>query len=229
MTENGLAVIYNRSHAEITKWKTSLIDFVNTLKAEPTKEEIKINQFADNSKYIPIGIVEGKLDHFFNGLWETKDFKWQVIVNEIVCSIQLRVFHPDAGTWIERTGTAAVQIQLKAEYEMIDGKRVKKPVDVLDVSKKIVNTLQKDLPHAKAEAIKNATKSLGEIFGRNLNREFEDHTEIMTVEDAEIKITSIEDKAELNTFYNSLPSVMKSDKRIKKLLLDQQTLIKNKQ
>ena len=34
-----------------------------------------------------------------------------------------------------------------------------------------------DLPHAKAEAIKNAAKSLGAIFGRNLARKATDTTD----------------------------------------------------
>ena len=205
--------------------KTELTEFVNTLKAEPPADQIKINTLANNSKYIPIGWVESKLDYLFHGLWETKNFQWSVIVNEIACSITLRVFHPIAGIWIERTGTAAVQIQLRAEYEMKDGQRVKKAVDVLDVSKKIANTVQKDLPHAKAEAVKNAARSLGESFGRNLNRDL-DEQEVATVDDAEILIGSIDNLKELSEYYKSLPSLMKADPRVKAALKKQETFLK---
>jgi len=219
-----LPELYQRSPAT---WKAGVIDFINALKSEPEDRQIKLNKFADNSKYLPIGYVEEKLDYYFN-LWKTTDFQWSVVVNEIVCSIQLHVFNPIAGMWIERTGTAAVQIQLSAQYEVIDGKRVKKPVDVMDVSKKIANTLQKDFPHAKAEAIKNAAKSLGNIFGRNLNRDIEDQTkENISLEDAEIQIQSIDDKMELNKFYKDLPSAMRDDIRIRKALKDQEQFIKN--
>jgi hypothetical protein len=131
-----------------------------------------------------------------------------------------------ANVWIERIGVGATQIQLRSETGE-DGK--KKPVDVTDVSKKIPNTVQKDLPHAKAEAIKNAAKSLGRLFGRDLNRDTDDAREVMTIEDAEIKITSCETKKELLEFYNSLPNTMKSDKRIKKIFLEQQTILNKQQ
>lgn len=218
-----------RTKEDLTRWEAELTSFINVLKASPTKDEILVNKFADNSLYIPIGMVESKLDYLFNGLWETKEFNYSVIVNELVCSLQLRVFHPKAMVWIERTGVGAVQIQLKAEYEVDEeGKRTKKAVDVLDVSKKIANTLTKDFPHAKAEALKNAAKSLGNILGRDLNRKFEDIQETLTIEDAEVKITSIESKKELTEFYATLPPAMKSDPRIKKVLKEQETFLKGK-
>lgn len=213
------------STAQLDELRADLSGFVNTLKAEPPPNEVKINTLANNSKYIPIGWVEAKLDYLFHGLWETKDFTWTVIVNEIACSITLRVFHPVAGIWIERQGVAAVQIQLKAEYEIKNGQKVKKPVDVLDVSKKIANTVQKDLPHAKAEAIKNAARSLGETFGRNLNRDL-DEQETMTVDDAEIFIESIDNLKDLSEYYKGLPSIMKSDPRIKQVLKKQESFLK---
>lgn len=210
------------------EWEKGLSEFVNTLKALPAKEDIKANDFADGALFIPIGTIEEKLDYYFRGLWKVTDFTQTVIVNEIAVTLQLHVFHPFAGVWIERTGVAAVQIQLRAEYEKgPDGKRVKKPVDVLDVSKKIANTVQKDLPHAKAEALKNAAKSLGNIFGRNLNRGPEDaHKEIESVEDAAMEIAGIDDLRELLEFYKALPSTMRSDKRIKRVLKEQETYLK---
>jgi hypothetical protein len=56
------------------------------------------------------------------------------------------------------------------EYIMRDNKKIKINPKPSDVDAKIKNTLVKDFPHLKAECIKNAAKSLGKYFGRDLNR-----------------------------------------------------------
>lgn len=197
------------------KWTDELTKFTNALKALPAQTDVRVNAQANDSKYIPIGSIEEKLDYYFFGLWNTTDFHYSVIVNEVVCHLQLEVLHPQTGFWIKRVGVAGTQIQLK------------KGSDVTDVSAKIANTLGKDFPHAKAEAIKNAAKSLGNIFGRNLNRGPQDAAlDIVTVEDAEIRITSMETQAELAAYFKSLPVTMQSDKRIRTLLKTQERFIK---
>lgn len=137
----------------------------NILSASP--DNVQINKAANNSKYIPISVVENQLDEIFFGAWEIKDFHYQVVANEIVGSLQLRFFHPIYKTWIERTGCAAVQIQMKSAQKGGDG-------DITNVRNKITNTLEKDFPHLKAECVKNAARSIGKVFGRDLNREIED-------------------------------------------------------
>lgn len=136
--------------------------FMARLQTPPNQDEVRTNQHAGNSLYLPISFIEMTLDELFFGLWETKDFKWQVIANEIVGSISLRVFHPTAGIWIERTGASATMI------------RQTKGAQLTDVSAKIHNALEMDLPHLKADCIANAAKSLGKVFGRDLNRKFSD-------------------------------------------------------
>jgi hypothetical protein len=113
---------------------------------------------ADNSKYMPIDHIEKLLDETFSGLWSVRNFKIQVIVNEIVGILDLEVFHPTAHVWLFRTGTAAKMIQQKSG-SAID-----------DINAKYKNALEKDVPALKAECIKNAAKGLGVSFGRNLNR-----------------------------------------------------------
>ena len=54
--------------------------------------------------------------------------------------------------------------------------RQRSGAQISDVNAKLKNALQMDLPHAKAEAIKNAAKSLGDKFGRNLGRKTSDTT-----------------------------------------------------
>lgn len=135
--------------------------FQKFLNAHPDKHEIKTNSIANNAQYISIATIERKLDELYSGLWQTDNFRWSVVANEIVGAIDLKVFHPIAKCWITRTGAASALIQTAKD----------KPATV---ENKIKNTLVKDMPHLKAECLKNAAKSLGTVFGRNLNRGQED-------------------------------------------------------
>lgn len=140
----------------------NVVSFQNLLATAPPQNEVKVNKAAGNSSYLPISFVENKLDEIFSGLWQTKNFHWQVIANEIVGNIELGVYHPVIGQWLWREGAAGTMIQQKQGS------------DITDISAKHKNTLVKDFPHLKAECLKNAAKSLGKAFGRDLNREFED-------------------------------------------------------
>ena len=124
--------------------------------------------------YLPISTLENQLDELFLGRWETKDFRWQQIANEIVGSIQLRVCNPITNEWIERTGAGAVQIRQLKDTPIAD-----------IVEKKIKDTLGMDFPHLKSETLKNACKMLGEYFGRNLNRDIIDEYQplVLNMED----------------------------------------------
>lgn len=139
--------------SDITKYN----EVIAQLGKAPQKKHIKINTQARGAKYIPIGVVESKLDEIYAGLWQTQKFRWEVIVNEIIGSLELHVFIPDVG-WLIREGAGAVPIQMS------------KGSGVTEVNKKIYNTLVKDFPHLKSECLKNACKSLGLTFGRDLNR-----------------------------------------------------------
>ena len=140
----------------------SLESFAERLNDQPLKAEIQINKAANNSKYLPISFVQMQLDEIYLGLWETVNFQWAVIANEIVGKIELRVFHPVAKVWLTRTGAAAAMIQQKSGSA------------ITDIGAKGKNTLVKDFPHLEAECLKNAAKKLGKRFGRDLNRILED-------------------------------------------------------
>jgi hypothetical protein len=113
-------------------------------------------------KYVPVSEVETLLDELYFGLWQVKNLEIKHIANEIVCSLELWVFHPTAQIWICRSGCSAVPMMQK------------KNSNILDMGAKIKNALVKNVPTAKAEALKNASKSLGKAFGRDLNRDFQD-------------------------------------------------------
>jgi hypothetical protein len=144
------------------------------LQNDPSNKEIRKNEFANNSMYLPISFMEMTLDEIFFGLWQTKNFTSRTVANEEVGSLELWYFHPVAQTWLCRVGAAAVMIQYEAEYEGEGKDRKKIKTNITDISKKITNTLTKDYPHLKAECFRNACLSIGKTFGRDLNRKFDD-------------------------------------------------------
>lgn len=169
--------------------------FTDRLHDQPLKDNVYINKLAKGAKYIPVGIIEMKLDEMFFGLWSTENYRWQVIANEVVGSIDLKIFHPVAKAWITRTGAASVMIQQQ------------KGAEITDISKKHKNTLIKDFPHLKSECLKNAAKSFGRVFGRDLNRDFiaeyaafSEKVETLANEDVQNSIDQITNVDELNTW-----------------------------
>lgn len=136
--------------------------FQKALNTPPEPKEVKENAHNAGAKYLPISFIEMTLDEMFFGLWETTDFRWQVMGNEVVGSLTLRVFHPVEKIWISRVGAAAAMI------------RQAKGAKITDIDAKLHNALGMDFPHLKADCLTNAARSLGKMFGRDLNRKFED-------------------------------------------------------
>lgn len=225
-------------------FREKLRAFNEAMANQPTAEEVRQHSFlkvdrigADGKKekvpyeYIPIEITEAKLDHYFNGLWQTYSFKYQVIVNELVGDLELAVYHPEAGVWLRRSGTGAVVIQQHVEWETdpTTGKKFKKENDFLDINRKIANTLGKDMGHLKSECIKNAAKSFGRTMGRDTGRDISDSSyqdAVLSPELVEMEISDIDTKVELNLYYETLPQAARSDKRIRMLLKDKELMIK---
>lgn len=152
------------------------------LNQNPPSEVIEVNKMANDSLFVPISYVENTLDELFYGTWQTQNYRTYVVGNEIVGDIELKYYAPWIDEYIVRTGSASVQIQmdsgLKDEFgnQIYENrKKVKDPnFKITDFDKKIANTLVKDYPHLKSECIKNAARSIGKIFGRDLNRKLED-------------------------------------------------------
>lgn len=145
----------------------SLEQFTQRLNIQPTEEEIQVNRAANNSRYLPISFTETKLDEIFAGLWNFELKSYQVVANEIIATGVLSVFHPVAKMWISRSGAAAVMIQQVSAKNGGTGR-------ISNIDDKIKNTLVKDFPHLESEVLKSAAKKFGKIFGRDLNRQFED-------------------------------------------------------
>ena len=133
------------------------------------------------AKTLVISHVEMTLDEYFFGLWSTENFKWSVVQNEIVGSIELIVCHPVNQMMIRRTGAAGIQIMVDAVPPHLKSSANDTPEEkaekirlrnqwALDVSNKKSSALDMGFSKLKAECIKNAAQSLGKLFGRDLNR-----------------------------------------------------------
>lgn len=182
----------------------SLHQLTMELKNKPLKNETKTNEHAGGAEYLPISRVESKLDYWFPLLWQTDNFSWSTIANEIVCSIQLWIYNPFLQEWITRTGVGATQIQYRKGTQ-----------DLTDVNNKIQKTLQKDFPAAKAEALKNAAKSLGETFGRELNRgDTDEPATSLDIPQYREQLNKAQSHAELTELFKSLPANAQATKDI---------------
>lgn len=158
-----------------------------------TNDKVKVKRNGEWKplEYLMISDIEDKLDMTFSGLWQTENFQWQMLTNEITGSITLKVYFPGIG-WISRIGSGSVPIQT-AEGS-----------DITDFTKKIKNALVKGMPALKAECFKNACKSLGRFFGRDLNRDAENNYEIYisdseVLESAKEKVKSLMNADNVNT------------------------------
>lgn len=131
----------------------ALDKFQAKLEAEPT--QVKTHE---GVMYVPTGILQARLDAVFQGLWSVDITKVDVVANEIYILISLSVWHPVAQVWIRRAGAAAVPIQQD------------QGAGILELEKKKKQAIQKNLPAALSLAIKNAAKTLGTHFGRQMNK-----------------------------------------------------------
>lgn len=157
----------------IDEFRISCQNFTQKLNKDP--EPQSIDKTPDGKAgTILISHIEMLLDEYFFGLWETENFKWSVVTNEIVGSIDLCVIHPSSGLRLKRTGAAAIQIMVDKVPESIKESPTEKNKWALNPDNKKSNALDMAFPKLKAECLKNAANSLGKLFGRDLNRKKQD-------------------------------------------------------
>ena len=193
---------------DLNKLRVKIENFQKSLNSNPKESEVKINKMAKGSKFLPIGVCERTLDEIYSGLWQTRNFEYLVVVNELVGHLELWVFHPLLGEWICRVGSAAVPITVKAGQ------------DFTVIQNKITNACVTVAPHLKAECIKNAAKSLGVKFGRNLNR-VEDYSTYQSLsemlvpeevmDEAELLIEVCTTREQVREIYGKYASSLKKD------------------
>jgi len=159
---NELIPLQMQGIATYEDFRLKMEGFLLGLNKEPKKTKKDQNK---GITYIAISEIEVQLDRLFMGQWQTKNLNLIVVGNEIVATIELGVLNPISGQWLWRSGTGSAMI------------RQNKGAKITDIDSKIKNAAEMDAPHAKASAIKNAAKSLGNLFGRNIARKTEDVSE----------------------------------------------------
>lgn len=197
---------------------TELEKFLLRLNADPKPNEIFKTPDGKASD-LPISYVEMTLDELYFGMWNVRNFKAQLISNEVVGELELEVLHPVTGTWITRTGAGCIQIMVDKVPDGMSG-QVRNQW-ALDPANKKPNALDMAYPKLKAECTKNAAKTLGKIFGRDLNRREKvdtykpvihgsEKSKIKTVERA-ILLGNIEQAKNLIELFPDLSADAKSD------------------
>ena len=112
------------------------------LNSEPKKEWLKEHEQISKYKYLPVQKVEFLLHRLFKGV----HFEVRHLIKDNDCSVSVRVHYTNRdGEKIFQDGVASCQINKLQPAEMA-------------------------LPKAKSVAIINAARSMGKIFGRDLNR-----------------------------------------------------------
>lgn len=130
------------------------------LNCSPKPEWVKINPFAQNSKYIPIGIIEYLLTSIFIQ-WKVEIKETKLIANSIAVTVRLWVMNPISGEWEWNDGLGAAPLKTAKGAKATDFE------NILDSS------VQTGAPAAESYAIKDAAEKWGKIFGKDLNRKDE--------------------------------------------------------
>lgn len=128
------------------------------LNVNPPKHWVKINEYANNTSYLPIDKVETLLDAIFQE-WQVEIKQVSQLAQSIVAVVRLHYRDPLSSEWRYHDGVGAVPL------------KTAKGADASDLSKILSNAVQTGAPAAVSYAIKDAAEHLGSLFGKNLNRE----------------------------------------------------------
>ena len=167
---NALAQMAQNASA-IESFRIACQNFNSKLHSNPASESIYKTPDG-RAQTVTISHIEMTLDELFFGLWETDNFRWAQIGNEVVGAIDLKVFHPVVNGWLKRQGAASIVIMVDKAPDSLT--QQEKNQWALNQANKKSNALDMAFPKLKAECLKNAAQSLGKLFGRDLNRKKQD-------------------------------------------------------
>lgn len=137
-----------------------LAELNNLLDKQPSAKWIATRNIGGQQiGYIPIGQIEQLLRTYFGAYQVEMIGQPQLMANSVVVSVHLKVFNPIVGQWFTYAGIGAVPIQLNKDANPTDFTQIKH------------DALHKNAPAAKSFAISNAAKSIGRVFGSELNRD----------------------------------------------------------
>lgn len=155
--------------------------FNQLLNIEPKKDWVKVNKYAGNSNYLPIGIVETLMQKLFKK-YKVEVLREGAMFNAVYVAVRVHYWDGIDNTWNFHDGVGAVQLQTKQGTS---------PADMQNINN---NAVMMALPMAKSYAIKDACEHIGRLFGRDLNRK-----DTLAFEaDKSMSIDSINDQKEYN-------------------------------
>lgn len=132
--------------------------FMVFLNQDPPQSWVKKNPYAGNSLYIPVEKVEWLLRRLFkNPRFEIR--QQGVMFNSCYTTVRIHYFDPVLNDWTFQDGTGASQIQTT---------KGSSPAEMQNIGQ---GAVEKALPDSYSQAIKNAAKKIGRIFGSDLNRD----------------------------------------------------------
>jgi hypothetical protein len=179
------------------------------LNHQPKPEWVKVNPFANNSKYIPIGTVEYLLTSIYLR-WRLEVKEVMVIANSVVVSVKLHVLDPLTNEWDWQDGIGAAPIQTA------------KGASATDFTQVNTAAVQMAAPAAESYAFKDAAEKFGKIFGKDLNRKDEMNYEVMTdnkfkneilpIPETLISVINETDKDGLTALYSTNPEYQSNPK-----------------
>lgn len=170
---------------------------------DPKQDWIKTNKYANNSKYIPIGIVETLLQKVFKQ-HRIEVLREGVMFNSVYVTVRLHYLNLVTNDWSFHDGVGAVQLQTKQGSS---------PAELQNINN---NAVMMALPMAKSYAIKDAAENIGRIFGRDLNRkdvlEYNTDNSIKVAKEERVKeraikmIEAAKTLDDINILLNELPA-----------------------
>lgn len=127
------------------------------LAQRPADAWVKQHPYAKGVKYLPIDKVESILDAIFQD-WRVEIKQVFQLAQSICAIVRLHYKNPVTGEWTYHDGTGATPL------------KTDKGASAADLSKIKSDAVATGAPAAVSFAIKDAADHLGNIFGRNLNR-----------------------------------------------------------
>lgn len=136
--------------------KLTELTYKTILSQNPPSKIVKRHDYG-KFDYLPITAVERLLDGLFDG-WSVEVLREGAIVNGFYTVVRLRAKIPNSEKILVADGIGS------AEFQTTKGNS---PTDFNNI---MPGAIVMAVPRAKAEALKNAAKSFGNLFGRNLTR-----------------------------------------------------------
>lgn len=161
MDETELTKVESKALDTILEgYQKTKVAYKQLLAINPPEAVVKRHKFG-NFDYLPITAVERLLDGLFDG-WSVEILREGTAVNGFYVVVRLKAkipgTHPRGDEYLVSDGIGFAEFQTMKGAAPTDFTQLSQAAGVMAV------------PKARAEAIKNAAKSFGNLFGRNLNR-----------------------------------------------------------